>query len=267
MINQQGFGADEPGRERGDEEFGDDGFNYDNTHDGPHDHADLDDQHIAASSDETELEELSLIDDDEPLPWLESDYDEEPAGADTGRIIGFALLSLVALALILAAVWFMLRDRPDPDLQPIGTTIAAPEGPIKERPEDAGGKTFEGTGNVAPNVGEGRTTEGRLGEDTAPKPSIDVATSAPADETGTSTAPSGVGVQVGAYSSRASANAGWSTLIGQTSLLQGVEHRVLTGQVDGSTVYRLQAVAGDTPAAERLCSELKDDGIACQVKR
>ena len=106
--------------------------------------------------DDDTFEELGLVEDDAALPWLETDYDDEPAGVDTGRIVGFVLLSLVTLALILAAIWYFLRDRADPDLQPEGTTIAAPEGPIRERPEDAGGQTFEGTGNVAPTVGEGQ---------------------------------------------------------------------------------------------------------------
>ena len=35
---------------------------------------------------------------------------------------------------------------------------------------------------------------------------------------------------------------------------------------DGSTVYRLQAVAGSTSAARELCSALKANGADCQVK-
>ncbi len=245
-------------------------------------------------SDDREFEELDLIEDEEPLPWLESDYDEEDQGVDTGRLIGFVLLSLVALGSILAAVWFFMRDKPDPDLMPEGSTIEAPAGAVKERPEDAGGKTFEGTGNIAPTVGEGQATEGRLGtganSDTAPKPSIDVASTSPATGaaagtgaatgtgavTGTGAATGAkpgagsagsVGVQVGAFSSRESANAAWSTLKGQTSLLNGVNSRIVEGEVDGAKVYRLQAVAGDGAAANTLCNALKNDGIACQVKR
>jgi len=39
------------------------------------------------------------------------------------------------------------------------------------------------------------------------------------------------------------------------------------GEADIGTVYRLQAVAGDAASANRLCSALKGDGVACQVKR
>ena len=43
----------------------------------------------------SEDEELSLVEDDGPLPWLESDYDDEEEGVDTGRIIGLGLLALL----------------------------------------------------------------------------------------------------------------------------------------------------------------------------
>ncbi len=209
---------------------------------------------------ETESEELTLVEDDEPLPWLESDYDEEDEGVDTGRLVGFILLSLVVLGLILAAAWWFLRDRPDPELVEPGGTIEAPEGPVKERPEDPGGKEFEGTGNVAPSVGEGVSSEGRLTDDgDGPRPSIDTTQGASGG--------SFVGVQVGAYSSRQSAVQAWSTLSGQTEALKGFRNRIVEGEVDGGKVYRLQAIAGDAAAANRLCNALKADGIACQVKQ
>lgn len=225
-----------------------------------------------SAAEESEYEELDLADDDEPLPWLESDYDDEDEGVDTGRLIGFVLLSLVALAAILAIAWYFLRDKPDPDLMPEGSTIEAPEGAVKEKPEDEGGKTFEGTGNIAPTVGEGQSTEGRLGTgtaaETAPRPSIDAASSSTAaSDPAPAPASGSVGVQVGAYSTRESATTAWATLRGQTSALNGVNNRIVEGEVDGSKVYRLQAVPGDEAAANRLCNTLKNEGIACQVKR
>ncbi|GAA4643189.1 hypothetical protein GCM10023115_11490 [Pontixanthobacter gangjinensis] len=209
-----------------------------------------------------EFEQPTLVENDEPLPWLESDYDEEEEGPDTARLLGFSLLGFIALALLFGGAWYFLQDRPDPDLVADGSTIAAPDGPTKERPEDAGGKEFEGTGNVAPTVGEGQTTEGRLAPDSTPKPSIDVVNGGSAEAGSTS----GVGVQVGAYSSKAGAQAAWSTVSGQTEALKGFKYRIVEGQVDGGIVYRLQAVAGDASAANRLCTALKSDGIACQVK-
>ena len=46
-----------------------------------------------------------------------------------------------------------------------------------------------------------------------------------------------------------------------------MRYRIQEGVVDIGTVYRLQAVASDVNAANRLCANLKSDGIDCQVKR
>lgn len=218
-------------------------------------------------------EQLTLADEDERLPWLESgDEDDEDGGVDTGRIFGLALLALLALAVIIGGIWWFGNRGPHPELVADGSTIEAPEGPYKEKPADPGGKKFEGTGNLAPAVGEGQSREGRIA-DNAPKPAIDAPKS---DDRAAPTAPrateapaasGGVAVQVGAYSSKAAADAGWQRLQGQTDKLNGVSHRVVEGQADIGTVFRLQAVAGDATSASRLCSALKGDGVACQVKR
>lgn len=202
-----------------------------------------------------ETEELELAD-DERLPWLESaDYEEEQ-GVDTGRILGFAILGLIAIGLVLGGVWYFGSRTTDPDLVADGSTIQAPEGPYKTRPEDPGGRIAEGTGDVAPIVGEGRSPEARLARPETPTPSVAAARSA-----------DGVGVQVGAFSTRETAERGWVTLTGQTEVLSGVEHRVVEGQADIGKVFRLQAVASDEAAAKALCKALEADGVACQVKR
>ena len=202
-----------------------------------------------------ETEELELAE-DERLPWLESaDYEEEQ-GVDTGRILGFAILGLLAVGLVLGGIWYFGNRTTDPDLVADGSTIEAPEGPYKARPEDPGGRIAEGTGDVAPVVGEGRSPEGRLAQPETPTPSVAAARSA-----------DGVGVQVGAFSTLDTAERGWVTLTRQTEVLSGVEHRVVEGQADIGKVFRLQAVAGDEAAAKALCKALEADGVACQVKR
>lgn len=228
--------------------------------------------------------ELELADEEERLPWLESaEYDDDVSSNDTGRLIGFALLGLLAVGLIVGLIWWLSNPGHDPELAPDGSTIAAPDGDYKERPENPGGRTFEGTGDVAPAVGEGQTREGRLadddrgGEDNSDaRPSIDTARSGSVDPeansgeigaSGTAGASGGVAVQVGAYSTRDSAVAGWSKLQRQTDALNGFKYRVEQGTADIGTVYRLQAVAGDAAAANKLCSALKGDGVPCQVKR
>ncbi|MGX7953197.1 SPOR domain-containing protein [Tsuneonella sp. HG249] len=212
-------------------------------------------------------EQFTLADEDERLPWLESgDEDYEEEGVDTGRIFGFALLALLALAAFVGGIWWFGQRAPDSELVADGSTIRAPAGPYKEKPADPGGKQFEGTGNLAPAVGEGERREGRLAE-TAPAPTATAKAAAVPEATSTPAASGGVAVQVGAYSNKADAEAGWQRLLAQTDKLAGVSHRVVQGQADIGTVFRLQAMAGDAAAASRLCEALKGDGVACQVKR
>ncbi len=241
-------------------------------------------------SDAAELD----LSEEESLPWLESDEEDDDGGVDTARIIGFTAILLVVLAGVIGAVWFVTNKTGDQELVADGSTIVAPEGPYKERPDDPGGKEFAGTGNVAPAVGEGQSRDGVVAEagEGAGSGAENGAGAGGSDATGTasgsgsgansgSTGPaiatrstedkpaasSAVGVQVGAYGTRAKAEAGWVTLTRQTSVLSGVRHRVQKGEADIGTVYRLQALAGNLAAAQKLCSDLKADGVACQVKR
>jgi len=115
-------------------------------------------------------------------------------------------------------------------------------------------------------VGEGQTREGTIA-DAAPGPSIDAPKPSEQPTAAATPAPTGgAAVQVGAYASKAAAEAGWQKLTGQTTHLSGVSHRVVEGKADIGTVYRLQAVAGSAAVASQLCNALKGDGVACQVK-
>ena len=218
-----------------------------------------------------DTEELSLVDEEEPLPWLESgDYDAADEGVDTGRIVGFVLIAALALVALFGAIWFFSSRSGDSDLIADGSTIEAPVGPVKEKPENPGGRSFAGTGDVAPAVSEGQTREGRIAEKVVPKPSV--ATVKPEDASADTAKPAvaansgGVAVQVGAYSNKADAETGWNALNRQTDALQGFKYRIVEGQADIGTVYRLQAVAGDAAGAKSLCNKLRGDGLACQVK-
>ena len=236
-----------------------------------------------------EAEELSLVDEEEPLPWLESgDIDDRDEGVDTGRIVGFVLIAALALLGLFGAIWFFSDRSSDAELIADGSTIEAPAGPVKEKPEDPGGRNFAGTGDVAPAVGEGQTREGRIADKIIPKPNIAVkepdpakAEAAAAQATSSATAKAtasaasqasgtassgGVAVQVGAYSNKAGAEKGWNALNRQTEALKGVKYRIVEGQADIGTVFRLQAVAGDRATAKSLCGKLRADGLACQVK-
>jgi len=208
-------------------------------------------------------QELALADGDERLPWLESDDDDEQPGVDTGRLVALAAVGLLVIVLAFGAYWLFTRDTADEALVADGSTIEAPDEPYRTRPEDPGGREVAGTGDTSFEVAEGRTVEGRVaGSGTVPRPSIDREQPA-----GDARAAASVGVQVGAYSSRAAAEAGWSTLSGRIEALQGRNHRVVQGTVDSGTVYRLQAIAGTTAEAETLCRSIKSEGGDCQVKR
>ncbi|MBW8784312.1 MAG: SPOR domain-containing protein [Novosphingobium sp.] len=220
------------------------------------------------------------LDDDERLPWLESADDDDDYGAvDTGRVIGFVLAGLAALVLIVGGIWWATHRRGAEIAAADGSLIVPPAQPYKEAPKNAGGKTFAGTGDTSFAVSRGQTRPAHLAQATtaAPEPTA----SASPSNTPTAThshapkakpagaapaAPVGVGVQVGAFSTQASAEAGWTRLSSQYPALKGLHHRVIEGKADIGTVYRLQALPGDADAANALCSNLRGAGLACQVK-
>ncbi|QIQ88195.1 MAG: SPOR domain-containing protein [Erythrobacter sp.] len=214
---------------------------------------------------EDDGEELALTGDDS-LPWLESDEDDEDAGGiDTAQVIGFAAILLAILVLVVGGIWYFAGRGGEGEFVADGSTIEAPDTPVKVKPDDPGGKEFEGTGNVAPVVGEGQTREGRVATDEpAPTPAPTASEPAPAPQPAVETG--GVAVQLAAYSSRARAQQGWNELARRTEALSGVRYRVVEGRIDIGTVYRLQAMASDRASADALCAALKADGLDCQVK-
>lgn len=218
--------------------------------------------------------QLALDDEDERLPWLESAEDEEEQGVDTGRLVGFGLIGLAALVVLVGLIWWLANRGPDPRMVADGGTIEAPKEPYKSKPDDPGGKEFAGTGDTSFKVGEGESTDSKLATNDAPKPAATTTTAATAGQAGTKPAAAaddagsgGIGVQVGAYTSKEAAQAGWNTLVAANEALHGYKYRIVQGTADIGTVYRLQAVAGDAASAESLCAKLKAGGTACQVKR
>jgi len=216
----------------------------------------------AEAYDHAETEQLDLDADEGRLPWLESDEDYQEDGVDTARLLIFAVIGLIVIALIVGGIWWSTREHGPSNTLADGSTIAAPKTPYKTKPAEPGGKTFQGTGDESFAVAEGQSREGQLAPGETPKPNVDAATPANTQ----ASADEGVGVQVGAFSTRATAIQGWSKLAGQFAVLKGMKYRVIEGQADIGTVYRLQAVASDLAAANSLCASLKASGGACQVK-
>ena len=221
-------------------------------------------QEPGSDTGEEQVEELALTGEDESLPWLESDDEAEARGIDPRRVATFAALGVLALALLPGGIWYAAQSPGQPRVVADGSTIPAPEGPIKERPEDPGGTSFQGQADTSFAVAEGKTLEGRLADDGAPAPSID------REQTGSDkivpASSGGYGVQVGAYRNKADAEKGWQELVSRYEMLSGHSHRVVEGQADIGKVYRLQAVTGDRSSANALCESIRAAGGACQVK-
>jgi nitrogen fixation-related uncharacterized protein len=221
------------------------------------------------------------LDDNVRLPWLEAGdgEDDEFENRNTGQLIVLLAMGLLALALIGGGIWWVLDRKQDEAVVADGSILPAPKEPYKQAPQDPGGKTFAGTGDTSFAVAKGQTRPAQLDESGAkavtPAPTLTAGGTTKAAGEGAASAgaqpksepaPSGVGVQIAAYTSRASADAGWTRLSAQYEALSGLKHRVVEGRADIGTVYRLQVLAGDTAAAQGLCGRLKAAGLACQVK-
>lgn len=233
-----------------------------------------------------EEEQLRLADEDERLPWLESDDDYADDSVDTGRLLMVGIVGLLTVLGLVALAWYLSRPGEDDALLAEGSTIEAPAEPYRTRPDVPGGQPVDGTGDVSFAVGEGETREGQVGAGTAPatapavtatragaapaaaRPAIDRNQAArPAAPAAAAVPAGGAAVQVAAFSSRARAEQGWSELSGRFQSLQGLQHRVIEASVDGSVVYRLQALTGTAASAETVCRSIRAAGGDCQVKR
>ncbi len=209
-------------------------------------------------------EQLALDDEDEALPWLADDGDYEDEGGFDARLIWFGLIGLLVIGALLFAAWWLLRDRADPELVADGTTIEAPDGPYKERPEDPGGREVAGTGDTAYEVAEGQSTRGRLADGETPAPGIDVAQG---EDDGEDAAPGGAAyVQIGAFTSRADADEAWVSARGRYSALSGLRSRIVEAEVNGAIVYRLQAIAPSREAGDATCRAIRNSGGDCYIR-
>ena len=238
-------------------------------------------------------EQLDLSEHDR-LPWLEASEDEEDyVGVDSKRVAGAVAAMLAVLALIVGGIWWFTHRHDSAAQIADGSTIAAPAGPYKEAPKDPGGKTYDGTGDSSFAVSQGQNRPAQLAEGDAGKAGAGAVASAAASAAQAAASASAVAqgkaapapapaapathaaavdtgaaggvVQVGAYTSKASAEAGWNRLAKQSATLSGLNHRIVEGKADIGTVFRVQALTA-AGGGGALCAKLKGEGLACQVK-
>jgi hypothetical protein len=212
------------------------------------------------------------LNDPDRLPWLETaDGYEYVESTSPLRIAVMLLAGLVLLAAIVGAVYWLQRNQIG-GANGNGQLIAAPAGAYKVKPQDAGGKRFEGEGDSAFAASEGTKTGAILvpaAKVAAAAPPAAIA-SAPVALPAPSAAPSAgaVMVQLGAFGDSAKADAAWAALNKRFGFLAGMNRKIAETNVEGGRkVFRLQAVTANSSEAQQLCAKLKVAGENCLIVR
>ena len=212
------------------------------------------------------------LNDPDRLPWLETadgyEYDDR---ASPLRIAVMLLAGLVLLAAIIGAVYWLQRNQIG-GANGNGQLIAAPAGAYKVKPQDAGGKRFEGEGDSAFAASEGTKTGATLvpAAKVAATAPLAAMASAPVAAPAPSAAPSAgaVMVQLGAFGDSAKADAAWAALNKRFGFLAGMSRKIAETNVEGGRkVFRLQAVTANSSEAQQLCAKLKVAGENCLIVR
>jgi hypothetical protein len=202
------------------------------------------------------------LDDPDRLPWLETadgyEYDE---GASPLKVAAMVLGGLALLAAIVGGIYWLQRNQTG-GATGNGELIAAQEGDYKVKPDEAGGKTFEGEGDSAFAASEGKKT----GATIVPAPKAATPSAAP---TASGAAPAGaVMVQLGAFGDSTKADAAWAALSKRFGFLSGVNRKIAEASGEGGRkIFRLQAITPNAAAAQQLCAKLKAAGENCLIVR
>lgn len=228
--------------------------------------------------------------DNNRLPWLETVEADPAEGMSALRVI---LLIVLGLAIIAAAIFGYYWYQKSQDADGNGALIEAQEGDYKVRPDDPGGRTVEGEGEiaVATSNGDGIGNASIDLDATPESPMLGTrATPAAPAASGASTAVSAIPasggkltaaarpavpvgstvlhgslVQIGSFPNEASANAAWARAAARFLYLAPLGKSVQKAEVNGNTVYRLRVNAGSANQASELCGKLKVAGEACFV--
>ena len=74
-------------------------------------------------------------------------------------------------------------------------------------------------------------------------------------------------IQLGAFSSAVGADREWAGYARRFESIGSLPKKIVQGSVEGGTIYRLNAVAPNAEAAQKVCNGLKAAGESCMVIR
>jgi cell division septation protein DedD len=231
------------------------------------------------------------LNEEDRLPWLEAvEEEDEREGPSALKLIAAVIIGLLCIGAVVGTL-FWLGNRGARS----GTElIPAPEGAYKVAPDDPGGMQVQGEGDTSQAASQGADPQGNLamrtpeapvaGPQAAPAPAPAQAQPqaqaqaqaqpqpqpqprpAPAPQPAAPAQPQASGpsatVQLGAFSSQASATGAWGVLAGRFRYLAPLSHSVVPAQVGGRTLYRLRA---NGPGAGDICRRLQVAGEDCTV--
>lgn len=213
------------------------------------------------------------LDDGDRLPWLEAVEDDEGSeGPSALKLIAAVVIGLVAIGLVVGGLFWLGNRGADADGE--AELIEAAEGPYKVAPDSPGGMQVEGQGETAHAASAGAQPRGNLNLNTAEAPvqpgqQAQTPAQQPAQppaqgQAQQPAAASGPAIQLGAFSSQASASAAWTAMSRRFTYLAPLSHTIVPAQVGGRTLYRLRASG---PGSADICRRLQVAGESCAPVR
>lgn len=229
------------------------------------------------------------LSDEDRLPWLEPVDDVESPGSGGGaRWLMPVIALLVLAAAAVGGVWWWQNREIAPE--GTGELIAAPDGPYKVKPTAEGGTTFEGQGETAYEISEGKPVQGSLDLDAVPEAPVErapepkagatpkagasasaavasggqVVAKAPPAELAPETA-AGATIQLGAFPTQESARKSWETMQKRFAYLGERNPSIIKADVNGRTFHRLRVGTGSASEARDICARLRVAGENCLV--
>lgn len=210
----------------------------------------------------------------------------------TAKILGFIVGVGVVIGLVAGGA-LLLRERPV-KRGGQGELITAPDEPYKVRPDEVGGMEIEGEGDAAFAASAGRSPIGRIDASAVPEEPIRggpgthgtaqpreggatarIAANGERPETdgqrrgaadgSAPIAAEGRSIELGAFSTRASADRAWTAISGRYTYLAALGHSVSPLESGERTLFRLRVDTGSAEQARAICGRLRVAQEACGV--